>query len=87
MHLRLWVRDFWIFSKVFWKISNVHEKIYLIFLTFCQGVEYDHVSETNKKLKMGKLKLSKEINKYLKVVKVDVTKASLTHAMKKSKYF
>ena len=36
---------------------------------------------------MGKLYLSKKRKKYPKVIKVDVTEASLTHAMKKLKYF
>ena len=36
---------------------------------------------------MGKLNVSKKGKKIPKVGKVDVTKASLTHAMKKLKYF
>ena len=40
-----------------------------------------------KKMKMGKLNLSKKRKKTQKVLNVDVTQASLTHAMKKLKYF
>ena len=34
----------------------------ILILTFLPGGEYDHGSETNKKLKMGKLNVSKKKN-------------------------
>ena len=70
-----------IFKSIFKNIKTLWET-WFDFLTILPGVRYDHGSETNKKLKMGKLNLSK---KEQKVIKVDVTKASLTHAMKKVK--
>ena len=47
-------------------------------LTFLTGVEYDHGSETNKKTENGKVNVSK---------KQIYNQKSLTHAMKKLKYF
>ena len=75
-----------IFSKEFSKIPKVHEKHDFNFFTFLPGVEYDHGSAKNKKTENEKSLFIKE-KKYPKVIKVDVTEASLSHAMKKLKYF
>ena len=45
---------------IFKKISKVNEKHDLNVLTFIPGVKYDHGSEINIKLEMGKLNLFKK---------------------------
>ena len=80
----MWVRDIWILSKIFSKNQKSMKNMIWI-LTFVPGVKYDHGSETNIGRKIGRLNLSKK-KKKPKVAKVDVKKASLTHAMKKLKY-
>ena len=89
--LLTWVRDISIFSKVFLKISKIHEKHDLSFYLFFRVLIIMMVLNETKKTGNGKLNLSKKKKKWpkllAKVIKVDVTKASLTHTMKKLKYF